>query len=83
MKLKINLKGCFNNAQLLPQLLADFVSDIDVSIDHYVVDGKSLFGVLSLNFNRDLIITIHEKAEGEARKIRDVMRHHGFLVEEV
>ena len=82
MKLKINLNGNFQAAQCLPQMMMDFVSDIDLSIDHYTVDCKSLFGVLSLNFNRDLTLTIHEKSEGEALKIRDIMRDHGFLVEE-
>ena len=81
MTFKFNLQGSFNNAQKLPQLLMDFASDIDVAIDHYVVDGKSLFGILSLNFNRDLTMTITEKAEGEALKIRDIIRDHGFLVE--
>lgn len=82
MTMKINLKGCFNNAQELPQLLLNYASDIDVSIDHYTVDGKSLFGVLSLNFSRDLTLTIHEKVDGEALKIRDLMRDNGFLVED-
>ena len=82
MKFKINLHGNFEAAQRLPQMLIDFASDIDLSIDHYTVDCKSLFGVLSLNFNRNLTMTITEKAEGEALKIRDLMRDCKFLVED-
>ena len=81
MTLKINLNGSFQAAQRLPQIMMDFASDIDLSIDHYTVDCKSMFGVLSLNFNRDLIMTITEKSEGEALRIRDLMRDYGFLVE--
>ena len=81
MTFKINLGGSFTNAQKLPMLLVNFASDVDVAIDHYVVDGKSLFGILSLSFNRDLTVTIHEKVEGEALKIRDLMRDNGFFVE--
>ena len=82
MTFKINLKGNFNNAQKLPLLMMDFASDVDLSIDKYTVDAKSVMGVLSLNFNRNLTMTITEKSEDEALKIRDLMRDYGFLVME-
>ena len=81
MEFKINLQGDFNNAQILARLLLDFASDVDLCIDHYVVDGKSLFGVLSLNFNRDITVKINEKKAGETFRIRDLMKNYGFLVE--
>lgn len=80
MKLKINLQN-IKGIEKFYGLVMGFESDLDVSIDRYVVDGRSLLGLVSLSVDRDLTLTIHEKAEGEALKIRDLMRDNGFLVE--
>ena len=81
-KITINLRGSFANAQMLPQLMLKYESDIDLSVDNYVVDAKSLFGVLSLTTGRDLTITVHEKVEGEAKEIYRVLADNGLLVED-
>ena len=80
MQFKINLKDIDGVKAFCPLILG-FESDMDLSIDHYTVDAKSILGVLSLNINKDLLMTIHEKAEGETIKIMDLMRENGFLVE--
>ena len=80
MKFKINLKD-INGVKVFCPLVIGFESDMDLSIDRYTVDAKSLLGVLSLSVDRDLIMTVHEKVEGETFKIRDLMRDNGFLVE--
>ena len=80
MKLKINLQN-IAGVKVFCLLVMQFESDIDLSIDRYVVDAKSLLGVLSLSVDKDLVLTIHEKVEGEALKIRDLMRDNEFLVE--
>lgn len=81
-KLIINLNGDFSSAQKLPTLMLDYESDIDLAVDSYVVDCKSLFGVLSLTTNRDLTLTIHEKVPGEADKIKELLKQHNLLVEQ-
>jgi len=80
MKLKINLKDIVGIEKFYKMVLP-FESDLDVSIDSYTVDGHSLMGLISLNVGRDLTLTIHEKADGEALKIRELMKGNGFLVE--
>lgn len=80
MNMKINLRD-INGVKVFCPLVMGFESDMDLSIDRYTVDAKSLLGVLSLSVDRDLVLTVHEKAEGEAFKIRDLMRDNGFLVE--
>lgn len=80
MKMKINLKD-INGVKVFCPLVMNFESDMDLSIDRYTVDAKSLLGVLSLSVDRDLVLTVHEKVEGETFKIRDLMRDNGFLVE--
>lgn len=81
MTMKINLQD-IKGIEKFYSLIIGFESDIDVSIDRYTVDAKSLLGLVSLNVSRDLTLTVHEKVEGEALKIRDLMRDNGFLVEE-
>ena len=80
-KMTINLDGSFQKAQKLPQLLLNYESDIDLSVDNYIVDGKSLFGVLSLISNRDLTLTIHEKSDGEAKDIYHLLDEIGLIVD--
>ena len=77
---KINLHGKFANAKALPNLMMKFESDVDLSIDHYVVDCKSLPGIFSLSIDKELTMTIHEKVEGEAKAIYKLMKTCGFLV---
>ena len=80
MQFKINLKDIDGVKAFCPLILG-FESDMDLSLDHYTVDAKSILGVLSLNINKDLLVTIHEKVEGETIKIMNLMRNNGFLVE--
>ena len=80
MQFKINLKDIDGVKAFCPLILG-FESDMDLSIDHYTVDAKSILGVLSLNINKDLLMTIHEKVEGETIKIMNLMREKGLLVE--
>lgn len=41
----------------------DFASkkdyDIDVSVGHYMVDAKSILGVMQLDISKELIVTLH------------------------
>jgi len=80
MQMKINLHNTEGVKRFYP-LIMNMESDLDLSIDRYTIDAKSLLGVFSLSVDRDLTLTVHEKAEGEALKIRDLMRDNGFLVE--
>ena len=79
MSFKVNLKDISGVKEFCP-LMIGFESDMDLSVDHYTVDAKSILGVLSLRIDRDLTMTVHEKVEGEALKIKDCLRKHGLLV---
>lgn len=79
MSFKVNLKDISGVKAFCP-LMIGFESDIDLCVDHYTVDAKSILGVLSLRIDRDLTLTVHEKVEGEALKIMDCLRKNGLLV---
>ena len=33
--------------------------DIDISLNHYVVDAKSIMGIFSLDLSKELVVTFH------------------------
>lgn len=41
------------------QKIAKFPEDIELATDHYIVDAKSILGVLSLDLNKPLNLRIH------------------------
>jgi phosphotransferase system HPr-like phosphotransfer protein len=45
-----------------------FISDIDAIRGHYVIDGKSLMGLLSLDLSKPLDVTIHSDNEEELQR---------------
>lgn len=56
-------------------------SDIDLAIDRYTVDAKSILGILSLNVSKNLSLRMYEKVKGEFATMKLLMRDYGFLVE--
>lgn len=59
---------------------SNFKEDIDVSINHYVVDGKSIIGLFSLDTSKEVVVLFKsfddsEKAEYEkqVRNIKDLL----------
>lgn len=76
----INLHDIHGVKHFLP-IVMQMDSDIDLSIDRYVVDGKSLLGIMGLSVDRNLTLTMHERVKGEFFKLREFMKDYGFLVE--
>ena len=76
----INLHDIHGIKHFIP-IVMGMESDIDLAIDRYVIDGKSLLGIMSLSVDRDLKLTMHEKVRGEFFKLRELMIENGFLVE--
>jgi len=77
----INLHDIHGIKRFIP-IVMQMDSDIDLAIDRYVVDGKSILGVMSLSVDRNLTLTMHERVKGEFFKLRELMRENGFLVEQ-
>ena len=43
--------------------------DLVIESGKYVVDGKSIMGILSLDLNKDLVLKVFENVEGETEKL--------------
>lgn len=50
-----------------------FTSDIDVSINNYVIDAKSALGILTFDLRKPLNVVIHSNDEEEIRKFYKCM----------
>lgn len=46
-----------------------FDGELIIESGKYVVDGKSIMGILSLDLNKDLVLKATESVEGETEKL--------------
>ena len=70
--IKIKLK--YEDLKEFIQITTSFESNIDIIKDRYVVDAKSLLGVLSLDFTQPTMVVIHSVNEDEIVRFYDAMK---------
>ena len=56
------------------KITTSFESNIDMIKDRYVIDAKSLLGVLSLDFTQPTMVVIHSVNEDEIVRFYDAMK---------
>ena len=70
--IKIKLK--YEDLKEFIKITTSFESNIDIIKDRYVVDAKSLLGVLSLDFTQPTTVVIHSVNEDEIVRFYDAMK---------
>ena len=70
--IKIKLK--YEDLKEFIKTTESFESDIDIVKGRYVVDAKSLLGVLSLDFTQPTMVVIHSVNEDEIVRFYDAMK---------
>ena len=65
MKVKVNTMDDIKN---FVYLLNQFENDVDVSSAQYVVDGKSILGVFSLDLDKELTVKFHGEVPAELQE---------------
>ena len=70
--IKIKLK--YEDLKEFIKITTSFEANIDIIKDRYVVDAKSLLGVLSLDFTQPTMVVIHSVNEDEIVRFYDVMK---------
>ena len=70
--IKIKLK--YEYLKEFIKITTSFESNIDMIKDRYVVDAKSLLGVLSLDFTQHTMVVIHSVNEDEIVRFYDAMK---------
>ena len=70
--IKIKLK--YEDLKEFIKITTSFESNIDIIKDRYVVDAKSLLGVLSLDLTQPTMVVIHSVNEDEIVRFYDEMK---------
>ena len=70
--IKIKLK--YEDLKEFIKTTESFESDIDIVKGRYVVDAKSIMGILSLDFSKDIFVKIHSNNEDEIIRFLDAMK---------
>ena len=70
--IKIKLK--YEDLKDFISITTSFESNIDMIKDRYVIDAKSLLGVLSLDFTQPVTVVIHSVDENEIVRFYDEMK---------
>ena len=76
---KIKLMGT-EDVKDFCNLVLKFDSDLFLCHGHYVIDAKSIMGVVSLDGTKDLSLKIIEKCEDEFEKLHRLMIERGYAV---
>ena len=70
----IKIKLEYEDLKEFIQITTSFESNIDMIKDLYVIDAKSLLGVLSLDFTQPTTVVIHSVNEDEIVRFYDAMK---------
>lgn len=63
-----------NDAALFVTTCNNYNSDIDIRQRHYVIDAKSMLGILSMNLNLPFIVDIHTDSDIEIEEFHDAIK---------
>ena len=70
----IKIKLEYEDLKEFIKITTSFESNIDMIKDRYVIDAKSLLGVLSLDFTQSTMVVIHSVNEDEIVRFYDAMK---------
>lgn len=82
MTMKIKIGGEYDRVKEFVAIVQDFSSDLLLTHGNYTVDALSVMGVLAICYDKVLELKIVEKFPGETEKLYNLMKEHGYLVEE-
>ena len=70
--IKIKLK--YEDLKEFIKITTSFESNIDMIQDRYVIDARSIMGIMSLDFTQPTMVVIHSSNEDEIVKFLDAMK---------
>lgn len=72
-KIEINLNSTKKIRKFI-QTTRKFMSDINVISNKYVINGKSILGLYSLDLSKNILVQIESEDENEILKFNEVMK---------
>ena len=70
--IKIKLK--YEDLKEFIKITTSFESNIDIIKDRYVIDARSIMGIMSLDFTQPTMVVIHSVNEDEIVRFYDAMK---------
>ena len=70
--IKIKLK--YEDLKEFIKITTSFESNIDMIKDRYVIDARSIMGIMSLDFTQPTMVVIHSVNEDELVRFYDAMK---------
>ena len=70
--IKIKLK--YDDLKEFIKITTSFESNIDMIKDRYVIDARSIMGIMSLDFTQPTMVVIHSVNEDEIVRFYDEMK---------
>ena len=70
--IKIKLK--YEDLKEFIQITTSFESNIDMIKDRYVIDARSIMGIMSLDFTQPTMVVIHSVNEDEIVRFYEAMK---------
>jgi phosphotransferase system HPr-like phosphotransfer protein len=62
-------------------ITSSFIQDFDLVSGRYVIDGKSIMGIFSLDLSKDIELIVHYEDDEDMAKIKDALA--SFVVKEM
>lgn len=69
------------NVQGFIKAATNIMSEVDVKSGHYVLDGKSIMGLYSLDLSKPIEVEVREVIPGEKAQFEAAIRTLGIVVE--
>ena len=54
----------------------DVPEDLDLMLDRFCVDAKSIMGIFSIDITQPLTLVIHTEDEGRAQEIKELVKEY-------
>ena len=70
----IKIKLEYEDLKEFIQITTSFESNIDMIKDRYVIDARSIMGIMSLDFTQPTMVVIHSVNEDEIVRFYDAMK---------
>lgn len=61
-------------------LASELYGDVDVKSEKYIVNGKSIMGLFSLDLTKPLEVTVHEVIPSEKEQFESQLRNYKYTI---
>lgn len=71
----------FSDVQAFNKLASGLMSEVDVVSGRYILDGKSIQGLFSLDLSKPVEVKVHEIVPSEKVQFEQALKNLGVVIE--